>query len=180
MWEDFAPNFGDKITGYCITTKHRLTLPFSPRIFFTKNNMTVVPQPHYFSVSPIEEKTLRPPFWPQLRWSRQNRRRWTYSQKDFQCSFKNGRSAGKGVYTRTGTISAVMVASRSKVCLRWDGGTNPGNYGWFFVHDFGRSILYFITVHPSPNSYQFLHYFNRLHATNTSTTQHEERPITMG
>jgi hypothetical protein len=29
MCEDFAPNFGDKRTGCCITT-HDLTLPFSP------------------------------------------------------------------------------------------------------------------------------------------------------
>jgi hypothetical protein len=27
MWEDFAPNFGDKNTGCCIMTTHRLTLP---------------------------------------------------------------------------------------------------------------------------------------------------------
>jgi hypothetical protein len=30
MSEDFAPNFDNKKTVYCITTKHRLTLPFSP------------------------------------------------------------------------------------------------------------------------------------------------------
>jgi hypothetical protein len=28
--EGFAPNFGDKRTGRCITTTHHLTLPFSP------------------------------------------------------------------------------------------------------------------------------------------------------
>jgi hypothetical protein len=41
MCEDFAPNFGVKRTGCCITTAHRLTLPSSPGNFFTKNNMTV-------------------------------------------------------------------------------------------------------------------------------------------
>jgi hypothetical protein len=30
VYEDFAPNFGDKRTGFWITTAHRLTLPFSP------------------------------------------------------------------------------------------------------------------------------------------------------
>jgi hypothetical protein len=30
MCEDFAPNFGDKRTGCSSTTRHRLTLPFSP------------------------------------------------------------------------------------------------------------------------------------------------------
>jgi hypothetical protein len=38
MCEDFAPNFGDKRTGCCITTTYHLTLPFSP---WTKNNITV-------------------------------------------------------------------------------------------------------------------------------------------
>jgi hypothetical protein len=34
MLEDFAPNFGDKRTGCCITTTHCLTLPFPPRNFW--------------------------------------------------------------------------------------------------------------------------------------------------
>jgi hypothetical protein len=36
MWEDFAPNFGDKITGCCIMTWHRLKLSFSPENSLTK------------------------------------------------------------------------------------------------------------------------------------------------
>jgi hypothetical protein len=32
------------------------------REFLTKSSMTVVPHPPYFSVSPIEDKTERPPF----------------------------------------------------------------------------------------------------------------------
>jgi hypothetical protein len=31
--EDFAPNFGDKGTGCCITTTHSLTLTFTPGNF---------------------------------------------------------------------------------------------------------------------------------------------------
>jgi hypothetical protein len=31
MCEDFGPNFGDKRTGYCITTRHHLAFLFSPR-----------------------------------------------------------------------------------------------------------------------------------------------------
>jgi hypothetical protein len=38
---------------------HRLTLPFSPGNFFTKNNMNVVPHPTNFLVSPIEDKTKK-------------------------------------------------------------------------------------------------------------------------
>jgi hypothetical protein len=58
--EDFPSNFGDKRTGCCITTKHLLTIPFSPENFDKK--ITIVPHTPYFSVSPIEDKTERPPF----------------------------------------------------------------------------------------------------------------------
>jgi hypothetical protein len=36
LCEDFAPNLGHKRTGCCITTTHRLTLPFSPGNFLPK------------------------------------------------------------------------------------------------------------------------------------------------
>jgi hypothetical protein len=36
---------------------------FFTREFLTKNNMTVVHHPPYFSVSPIEDKSEKPPFW---------------------------------------------------------------------------------------------------------------------
>jgi hypothetical protein len=42
MCEDFAPNFGDKRAGFCITTMHRLTLSFFTSEVFTKSNMTFV------------------------------------------------------------------------------------------------------------------------------------------
>jgi hypothetical protein len=53
--------FGDKRTGCCVTTTHRLTLPFPLVNFFTKSNMTAAPTP-LFSVPPIEDETERPPF----------------------------------------------------------------------------------------------------------------------
>jgi hypothetical protein len=34
--EDFALKFGDKRTGFCMTTTHHLTLPFSPGNFLPK------------------------------------------------------------------------------------------------------------------------------------------------
>jgi hypothetical protein len=46
MYEDFTPNFEDKRAD-CITKVHSLMLPF-----FTRNNMTVVPYPPYFSLFP--------------------------------------------------------------------------------------------------------------------------------
>jgi hypothetical protein len=36
MCEDFAPNFGDRRTGCCITAMHHLTLPFSLGYFCPK------------------------------------------------------------------------------------------------------------------------------------------------
>jgi hypothetical protein len=38
----FAQNFGDKRTGCCITTTHRLTLPFSPENLLPKTDTTEV------------------------------------------------------------------------------------------------------------------------------------------
>jgi hypothetical protein len=49
MCEDFAPNVDEIRTGFCITTTHHLTLLFI-RGFLTENNMTVIPQPPYFSL----------------------------------------------------------------------------------------------------------------------------------
>jgi hypothetical protein len=67
MCEDFALNFGEKRIGCCITKTH---ISFFTRNFLPKNNMIVVPDQPYspdfascdFSVSPIEDKTRRPPF----------------------------------------------------------------------------------------------------------------------
>jgi hypothetical protein len=49
MCEDFAPNFGDKRTGCYITTTYSHT-SFFTREFLSKNNMTAVPHPPYFSL----------------------------------------------------------------------------------------------------------------------------------
>jgi hypothetical protein len=43
MCEGFAPNFGDKRTGCCIATMHRLALPFSPWNFLTKTTLLSSP-----------------------------------------------------------------------------------------------------------------------------------------
>jgi hypothetical protein len=70
MYEDFVSNFGDKRTGCCITTTHRLPLPLSPGIFWPKSSWTLFPHSPYFSVFPIEDKTERPAILIQFRrWS---------------------------------------------------------------------------------------------------------------
>jgi hypothetical protein len=56
MCEYFAPNFGEKRNVCCITS-------FSTSEFLTKNNMTVVPHPPFYSLFPIEDKTERPTIW---------------------------------------------------------------------------------------------------------------------
>jgi hypothetical protein len=57
MCEDFAPNFDDKRTDCCITTKHRLKPPFSPVNFWQK--ITVVPNPHNVSLYPLLKTKLK-------------------------------------------------------------------------------------------------------------------------
>jgi hypothetical protein len=61
MCEDFTPNFGDERTGCCITTTNRLALLLQG--IFGRKRHDYLPHPHYVSVSPIEEKTERPPFY---------------------------------------------------------------------------------------------------------------------
>jgi hypothetical protein len=57
MCEDFAQNFGDKRTGCCIMTTHRLTLPFLKGNFLLKNNMTVAPNlPNFYLCPQLEIK----------------------------------------------------------------------------------------------------------------------------
>jgi hypothetical protein len=64
MCEDFFSNFGDKRIGCCITTTHRLTFPFSTgTISDQKQDDCCLPPSLLFSVSTIEDKTERPPFW---------------------------------------------------------------------------------------------------------------------
>jgi hypothetical protein len=53
MYESSTSNFGDKRTGCCIMTTHRFILPSSPWNFFTQNNITLVPNPPYFTLFPI-------------------------------------------------------------------------------------------------------------------------------
>jgi hypothetical protein len=63
MCEDFAPNFGDKGPGYCITTTHHLTFPLSPENFWPKQHYCRPPPTLPFSISSIVNKTEIPPFW---------------------------------------------------------------------------------------------------------------------
>jgi hypothetical protein len=57
----------------------------------------------------------------------------TLREHNFQDAVKNGRSFGNGTYSRKGTTSRVMVASRSKVTVLPHGSTSHENSGWFFV-----------------------------------------------
>jgi hypothetical protein len=111
---------------------NRLTLPFPTRELLAENNMTVSPQSTLlFSVSPIENKSERPPFW--YNWGDRGRiagcaehpqRTWLPG-----CT-SNGRSAGNCDYAEKETTLRVIVANRTKVSFLRDGSTGPGNYGY--------------------------------------------------
>jgi hypothetical protein len=62
MFEDFTKNFGDKRTGCCITTAHRLILPSRQEIFDQKQHECRPPTIVLYSLSSIEDKTERQPF----------------------------------------------------------------------------------------------------------------------
>jgi hypothetical protein len=71
MCKDFAPNFGDKRTGFCIMTVHRLTLSFHQGVFDQKQRDCRPAATSLFSGSLIEGKTEWPPFWH--KWGDQSR-----------------------------------------------------------------------------------------------------------
>jgi hypothetical protein len=62
MWEDFTPKCGDRRTGCCMKTVHHLTLLFFTRDFLPKHHDCHPPATLLFTVSPIEDKSERPPF----------------------------------------------------------------------------------------------------------------------
>jgi hypothetical protein len=111
--------------------KARLALPFSPAISLTKNNMSVVPHPSYFSLIPLLKIKLKDRRFDTIEVFEAELQEVldTLTEHDFQDAFKNGRSAGNGAYERKRTASSVMVASRPKVSFLPDGGISPGNYG---------------------------------------------------
>jgi hypothetical protein len=115
MCEDFALNVGDKRTGCCILTTHRLTLPFPPGDFFTKDNINLVaPHKAYFSLFPwLNIKLIGRHFdTVEVMEAESQAVLNTLTEHDLQDAFKNGRSAGNGAYTRKENTWWVVVASR--------------------------------------------------------------------
>jgi hypothetical protein len=90
---------------------------FFARKFFTKNNMTVVPHPPYFSVSPFEDlKGLHFATIEMIEAESQAVLN-ALTEHDFQMHLKKWRSIWNGAHAQkgTGTTSRVMAASRPKV-----------------------------------------------------------------
>jgi hypothetical protein len=57
----------------------------------------------------------------------------TLAKHDFQDALKKSRRSGNDAYTRKGTTSSVIVASRPKVIFWPDSSASPGNYRWPFT-----------------------------------------------
>jgi hypothetical protein len=92
--EYFAPYFGYKRTGCCITATHRLTLPFTTGKFWPRTIwLSSLTHPSRLTW-PLMTFLCFPSFYILLRWSSQNRRRClTPSQKATSMThFKDGRS----------------------------------------------------------------------------------------
>jgi hypothetical protein len=104
-------------TCCCITTTHRLTLPFSQGNFCPKITWPS-PPPHptflFFSRLKMKMKGRHFDTWGVRG---QNRRHcWTPSKNTSSVIYlEYGRSTRTGAYSRKGTTSRVMVTSRSKV-----------------------------------------------------------------
>jgi hypothetical protein len=132
--EDFAPNSGDKRTGCCITTTHRLTFPFHLGIFHHKQHDSRPPTTLLAWLGPLRLFCFPDSRYSHFDTTAVNGGRIagganTLTEKEFQDAFKIGRSAGNGEEARKGPTWRVKLASRSKVSF-WPGGsTNPWNYG---------------------------------------------------
>jgi hypothetical protein len=132
MCQRFSPNSGDKKTGCCISTTHRITLLFSSRNLFTKSKITVVRNHPTLLCFPEWGWNWKTTVLTQLRWSRQNRRQClTPSQnKTSRIHLHHDRSSEDDAYARKGTTSRVMLASRPKVSFWPDDSPSPKNYGY--------------------------------------------------
>jgi hypothetical protein len=99
--EDSAPNFGDNRTGCCITTSTVSHFQFT-REFLTQNNVTVLPHPPYFSLFSRLKIKLKGRHFDTIEVIEAESQKVliTLTEHDFQDAFKNGRSAGNGVYIR--------------------------------------------------------------------------------
>jgi hypothetical protein len=108
MCEDFVPNFGDKkpaVASRQCTTWH---FPLSPGNFFTRNHMTDLPHPPYFSLFPRLKVKLKASILTQLSWSRQNRR---------QCSTPSQNSPWRIHLKMAEALGTVHM--REMALLRW-------------------------------------------------------------
>jgi hypothetical protein len=111
--EDFAPNFGDKRTGCCITTTQSHTFFITREFIYPKQHYSSPPTP-LFCVSTIEDKIESSPFWHN--WDDQGRMAVGaehYHRTKLPWPIKkNYISAGKWGYARKGTTSKAEGASR--------------------------------------------------------------------
>jgi hypothetical protein len=85
--------------------------------FLTKNTVTVVPHPLYFSLFPLLKKKLKGRHFDTIEVIETESQAVmnTITEHDFQDAFQNLRRSGNGAQARKGTTSRVMVARRSKV-----------------------------------------------------------------
>jgi hypothetical protein len=133
--EDFILNFGDKRTGCCITTTHRLTLPFATGNFWPKTTWLSSPTNPTFLFFSIEDKTERLPFWHN--WGDRGRIAGGAEQSQNttpRMHSKNGRSALICAYERKRSTLRVMLASSPRVSF-WPDGSTSTRYSSMYCDD---------------------------------------------
>jgi hypothetical protein len=98
--------------------------------------MTVVHHPPYFSLFPLLKIKLKDRHFDtnEVIEAESEAVLNTLTEPNFQDAFKMALSIGNDAYMQKGTTSRVVVFSRPKVSFLLDGGSSPGNYGWFSVH----------------------------------------------
>jgi hypothetical protein len=108
---------------------------FTRDFFFTKNNIIVVPHPPYFSLFPQLKIQLKAAFFDTIVVIEAESQTVlnTLTEQDFQDAFKEWQKRC-GAYTRKGTTSRMMVASKPEVGFGPHGSVSSEYYGWPFVY----------------------------------------------
>jgi hypothetical protein len=126
MCEDFAPDVVSKRTGCCLTTKHRLTLPFAPKatwLSFPTHPSFLFPRlkiklkgRHFYTIAVIvtESQALLN----------------TLTEHDFQDEFKNWQKCWEPCIPAEGNCFQGDGGRYAQVNFSPVGSTSPGNYGY--------------------------------------------------
>jgi hypothetical protein len=110
MWEAVAPNFGNKRTGCCIITTHRITISFLLGNLLPKTTWLSSPTHPTFLRFPSWNQNWKAAILTQLKCAVLN----TFTEHDFQDGFERWQKRWNGAFVWKGTTLRVIAVSSPK------------------------------------------------------------------